>query len=105
MSQHNITCPKEGRMIPLDTCITCKYLRREDDVSNMWCRWRIGRKEEVPKERELLIALASQLARKEESMVRAKRYKKYAEMKKIEIEMEDISYKIKRIEKTLEERR
>lgn len=36
-------CAKEGRLVTAAECSLCEYKRQEDDISNMWCRYLIGR--------------------------------------------------------------
>lgn len=36
-------CLKEGRLVTAAECGRCEYKRREDDISNIWCRYLIGR--------------------------------------------------------------
>ena len=36
-------CPKEQIVLSDDVCSHCEYKRRPDDVSNLWCRYRIGK--------------------------------------------------------------
>lgn len=36
-------CLKEGRLVTAAECGCCEYKRREDDISNLWCRYLIGR--------------------------------------------------------------
>ena len=39
-------CPKEQIVLSDDVCSHCEYKRRPDDVSNLWCRYRIGKIQE-----------------------------------------------------------
>jgi hypothetical protein len=37
-----VHCPKDKDIIPMENCCKCEYIRRDDDVSNIWCRYLIG---------------------------------------------------------------
>lgn len=36
-------CLKEKRLVHARECARCEYKRRPDDISNLWCRYKIGR--------------------------------------------------------------
>ena len=36
-------CLKEKRLVHAKECAACEYKRRPDDISNLWCRYKIGR--------------------------------------------------------------
>ena len=36
-------CLKEKRLVHARECAACEYKRRPDDISNLWCRYKIGR--------------------------------------------------------------
>ncbi len=39
----SVHCPRLKKSVPMEQCLICKYIRRDDDVSNIWCRYGIGR--------------------------------------------------------------
>lgn len=49
----DIQCPEINKVRLMSDCLTCPHLRKEEDVSNIWCRYLIGRnagetRKEVP---------------------------------------------------------
>jgi len=36
-----VHCPWCKRIIEMSNCLKCKYIRKEDDISMIWCRFRI----------------------------------------------------------------
>ena len=62
-------CPKEQIVLSDDVCSHCEYKRRPDDVSNLWCRYRIGKIQEQ-QELERQLRLLQQQAQKAAAEIR-----------------------------------
>jgi hypothetical protein len=38
----SVNCPKDYKIIPMKNCCKCLYVRKDDDISTIWCRYLIG---------------------------------------------------------------
>jgi hypothetical protein len=38
----DIHCPKYKEILPMGDCLQCKFIRKDDDISSIWCRFLIG---------------------------------------------------------------
>jgi hypothetical protein len=39
----SVSCPREKEIIPMENCCKCEHIRKEDDVSTVFCRFLIGK--------------------------------------------------------------
>lgn len=39
-----VHCPKDRGQVPMQDCLSCEFVRSDEDISNIWCRYLIGRK-------------------------------------------------------------
>lgn len=61
----SVHCPKVSKILPMDNCQRCGYIRKEDDPSSIWCRYMIGRTFEKLETKKDKRYLYSQVAYKE----------------------------------------
>lgn len=39
----SVHCPKDVKIQEMKECLSCEYIRKEDDASTIWCRYAIGK--------------------------------------------------------------
>ena len=61
-------CPREKTLLHDDVCSHCEYKRRPDDVSNLWCRYRIGKIQEQREQERQLRLLQQQVQKAAEEL-------------------------------------
>lgn len=45
----SVHCPKDKASIPMGNCLKCEFVRKQEDVSSIWCRYLIGKSQEQEK--------------------------------------------------------
>jgi hypothetical protein len=47
----SVYCPRGKIILPMGDCLQCEFIRKDDDISNIWCRFLIGN-QQFDEERE-----------------------------------------------------